>query len=72
MPAPGYRNTSLTEAASDDLSHLQTIVGAALGRPVSKSDAVRLARRLVYTHQDRIRPVALDMDLITWREAHSR
>lgn len=70
MPAPGYRNASLTEAADNDLKYLTAIITGVLGRRVSQSDAVRIARRIVYTHQDRIRAVALDMDLITWEEAH--
>lgn len=64
MPAPGYRNLSVTQDADNDLKYLVTIVSAALGRPVSQSNALRLARRVVYSHQDRIVPVARDMGLV--------
>lgn len=63
MVAPGYTNLSVTVETREAVRLLTVHVSAILGRRVSQSDALRIAARIALTQQERIIPVARELDI---------
>lgn len=63
MVAAGYTNLSVTTWTRNQVRLLTLQVSGVLGRRVSQSDALRIATRIALTQQERIAPVAKELDI---------